>query len=161
MRQVMNAATARWSRSAAPSGRLPALLAAAAFLLAALTGNSFSLHVGMTANASEVAVAVDRVSDAVAGSGAVFGPGVGDVSHDAAAPMPVGSDAQHLMHLIGACLAVLAAAALFLRLFSQGPALLGSHPAVTALPRLLTPPPGGSWSPPPPSPPTSSPVIRT
>lgn len=160
MGQVMNAGTARWTCSAAPSGRLLAILAAGAFLVAALTGNSYSLHVGMTTSVPEAAVAVDGVSDAVGVTGSIV-EGVGDVAPDAAAPMPVGSDAQQLMHLIGACLAVLAAAALFLRLFFQGRALLGSHPAVTALPRPLTTPPGGSWSPPPPSPPTSSPVIRT
>jgi hypothetical protein len=161
MGQVMNAGTARWTYSAAaPSGRFLAVVAAAAFLIAGLTGNSFSLHVGMTASASEAAFAVDRAADAVAGTGAGSNA-VSDAAPDATAPMTVGSDALHLMHLIGACLAVLAAAASFLRLFSQARALLGSHPAVTALPRPLTPPPGGSWSPPPPSPPTSSRVIRT
>lgn len=160
MRQVMKAGTARWTCSAAPLRRLLGLFAAAAFLFAGLTGNSFSLHVGMTASASEAAVAVDRAAVAGAGTGAGSNA-VSDATPDATAPMPVGTDAQHLMHLIGACLAVLATAASFLRLFSQARALLGSHPVVTALPRPLTPRPGGSWSPPPLAPPTSSPVIRT
>lgn len=158
----MDTGPARWTYSAAPSGRLLALLAAAAFLIAALTGNSFSLHVGMTADASESTVAADRVTHAVAGSGAVL-ERVHEVAPDAAMPMPmpVGSDAQHLMHLIGACLAVLAVAALLLRVLFQGRSLLGGHLAVTAPSRSLIPRAGGSWSPPPPSPPTSSPVIRT
>lgn len=156
----MDAGPVPRSFSAAPSGRLLALLAAAAFLLAALTGNSFSLHVGVTASAPEAAIAVDGVTDAVAGTGAVLDR-VGDVAPDAPALAPVGSDAQQLMHLIGACLAVLAAAALFLCLFVLVRARLGSHPAVTAFPRLLAPRPAGLWSPPPPSPPTSSPRIRT
>lgn len=148
------------SCSAAPGGRLLGLLAAAAFLLAALTGNSFSLHVGMTADASESTVAADMATNAVAGSSAVL-ERVHEVAPATAMPMPVGSDAQHLMHLVGACLAVLAAAALLLRLLLQGRSLLGSYPAVIAVPHPLTPRRGGSWSPPPPSPPTSSPVIRT
>jgi hypothetical protein len=91
--------------------------------------------------ASDTAVAVNTFSDAAAVTGPLL-DGVGDVASDASAPMQAGSDAQHLMHLIGACLAVLAAGALFVLLFSQGRSLLGSHPAVTALPRLVTPPPG-------------------
>ena len=156
----MDARPAPWNCSAAPSGRLLGLLAAAAFLVAALTGNSFSLHVGLTAGAGESTVAADRATGAVAGSGAVL-ERVHEVAPATAAPMPAGSDAQHLMHLIGACLAVLAAAALLLRLILQRRSLLGGHPAVIAVPRTLTPRRGGSWSPPPPSPPTSSPVIRT
>lgn len=160
--RVMDAGTARWSCSAAPSGRLLALLAAAAFLLAALTGNSFSLHVGMTSGPSESTVAANRVTNAVAGSGAVL-ERVHEVAPDAAMPMPmpVGSDAQHLMHLVGACLAVLAVAVLLLRLLFLGRSLLGGHLAGTAHSRSLVPRAGGSWFPPPPSPPTSSPVIRT
>lgn len=156
----MDTGPARWSCSAAPSGRLLGLLAAAAFLCAALTGNSFSLHVGMTAGAPEFTVAADRVTNAFVGSGDVL-ERVHELAPDTAMPMPVGSDAQHLMHLIGACLAVLAAAVLLLRLLLQGRSLLGSYPAVIAVPRPLTPRRGGWWSPPPPSPPTSSPVIRT
>ncbi|GAB2750459.1 hypothetical protein GCM10027273_31400 [Nocardioides pakistanensis] len=156
----MDTGPARSSFAASPSGRLLALLAAAAFLLAALTGNSFPLHVGMTAGAPESTVAADMVTNALAGSGAVL-ERVHKVAPATAMPMPVGSEAQHLMHLVGACLAVLAAAALLLRLLLQRRSLLGSHPAVIAVPRPLTPRRGGLWSPPPPSPPTSSPVIRT
>lgn len=161
MAQMMDARSVFGSSAAAPSGRLPALLAAAAFLLAAVTGNSFALHVGMTSSPPEAAVAVDSISDAAAGTVAVLDAGVGDVLPDTPVLMPVGSDAQHLMHLLGACLAVLAAAALCLRLCALVRALLGGHPAVTALPRLVAPRPTGSWCPPPPCPPTSSPVIRT
>jgi hypothetical protein len=114
----------------------------------------------MTAGTPESTVAADRVTNAFVGSGDVL-ERVHELAPDATMPMSVGSDAQHLMHLIGACLAVLAAAALLLRLLLQGRSLLGSYPAVIAVPRPLTPRRGGSWSPPPPSPPTSSPVIRT
>lgn len=158
--RVMDAGPARWSCSTAPTGRLLALLAAAAFLLATLAGNSFSLHVGMTAGTSESTVAAGMVTKAVAGSGVVL-ERVHEVAPATAIPMSVGSDAQHLMHLIGACLAVLAAAALLLRLLLHRRWLVGGHPAVIAVPRPRTPRRGGSWSPPPPSPPTSSPVIRT
>lgn len=155
----MDTGPARSSCSAAPAGRLLGLLAAAAFLFAALTGNSFSLHVGMTADAPESTVAADTVTNAAAGSGTVL-ERVREMAPDAAMPMTVGSDAQHLLHLIGVCLVVLAAAALFLRLLLLGRSLLDGDPAVTALPRPNLRP-GGSWSPPPPSAPTSSPVIRT
>lgn len=161
MRHMMDALTARWSCTAALPGRFLALLAAAAILIAALTGNSFSLHGGMAASAYESSVAAaDRLTDVRAASEAVIAS-VHEGAPDAAMPMPVGSDAQHLMHLIGACLAVLAAAALLLRLLFRGRSLRGGYAAGTAPSRPLVPSGGGSWSPPPPSPPTSSPVIRT
>jgi hypothetical protein len=159
MGQVMNAGTMRWSCWAASSGRLLALVAAGAFLIAALTGNAFSLHLGMTASASDTAVAVDTFSHAAAVAGPLS-DGVGDVASDASAPMPAGSHAQHLMHLIGACLAVIGIAVLVWVLIwgrIAGP----GHPFVTAIPRLVGPPPVGSWRPPPLVPPRSSPVIRT
>lgn len=160
MGRGMNAATVPQSRSAAPVGRLVAVLAAAAFLLAALTGNSFSLHVGMTDMAPAATTAAD-LSDTPAASAGVTSSArdaTGHASADAATPMPIGSDAQHLMHLLGACLAVIAAAALLL-LVSRVPG--GGYLAVAAVPRLDAVPAQREWSPPALSPPTSSPVIRT
>lgn len=153
----MNAETARWTCSAAPSGRLLAVFAAAAFLLAGLTGNSFSLHVGMTSSAHVAAVAVDHVDDDTAWTPAVLEVARGE----SAAPVSVGSDGQRLMHLIGACLAVLALAVLLLRLLLWSRFPETGYPSLTALPRIVRPLPDGSWTPPPPVPPRSSPVIRT
>lgn len=158
----MNAATVPESRSAAPVGRLVAVLAAAAFLLAALTGNSFSLHVGMTdtAPAATIAAGLSDTPAASAGITSSARDATGHASADAATPMPIGSDAQHLMHLLGACLAVVAAAALLLMLLvSRVPG--GGYLAVAAVPRLAAMPARREWSPPALSPPTSSPVIRT
>jgi hypothetical protein len=114
----------------------------------------------MTTGGPHAAVAVDHVSDVAAGSSTVLNV-VGDAWTNAAALMPVGSDAQQLLHVVGACLAVLVAAALLMRLLLLSRTLGAGYPAVTALPRLVTLPSLGSWSPPPLSPPTSSPVIRT
>lgn len=160
MAPVMFVDAARRNRSTASMGRLLALFVAVAFVLTMLTGNSFALHVGMTAGSPPATASADPVSDVVAGM-----PGVADLSDegsgDAAALMPVSSDLQHLIHLIGACLAVLAVAAMLARLLFLNRALTGGLPAVTALPRPLMRAGTGEWLPPPPSPPTSSPVIRT
>lgn len=148
--------------SSALSGRLLLMLAAAAFVIATLTGNSFSMHVGMaaTASADHVAGALDRVPH-VAAEAATPPASVSSEMSDRAAPVTAGSDPQHLMHLIGACLAVLAAAAVLIWLSTVRRALMGGHPAVTGVPRATAPTLASSWSPPAPSPPTSSPVIRT
>lgn len=160
----MNAATAPWSSSAAPAGRLVALLAAAAFLLAGLTGNSFSLHVGMTtmAPAATAAADVDDKPAALAAMTSALPEVIGKASADPVTPMPISSDAQHLMHLLGACLAIVAAGMLLLVSllgFRRAPG--GGLPAVAAVTRLVTAVPRSAWRPLALSPPTSSPVIRT
>lgn len=160
MGPVMNVGCLRSSCLTAPVGRLLAVLVAAAFLLTVLTGNSFALHAGMTAGSPGVAVAGDHLSDAVAGMSGLAEV-EDDVASDVPAVMQVGHDVQHLMHLIGACLAVLAAAAVLLWLVSLARALTGGYSAVTAQPRLVSRIDTGAWSPPPPSAPRSSPVIRT
>ena len=139
------------------------LLAAAAFLLAGLTGNSLSLHVGMTTMAPGAATAADvevMPAPLVAVTSA-FPEAVGDASADPATPMPISSKAHHLMHLLGACMAVVAAAALLLSLHFRSRVVSGSYAAGIAVPRLVTPTALGAWCPPALSPPTSSPVIRT
>jgi len=161
----MNAATAPWSSSAAPAGRLVALLAAAAFLLAGLTGNSFSLHVGMTtmAPAATTAADVDDKLSALAAMPSGLPALIGKTSADPVTPMPSSSDAQHLMHLLGACLAIVAAGMLLLlvSLLATRRTHGGGLPAVAAVTRLVTPVPRSAWRPRALSPPTSSPVIRT
>lgn len=160
----MNAAAAPWSSSAAPAGRLVALLAAAAFVLAGVTGNSFSLHVGMTAMAP-AASTVAGVADSPTTLAAVTSASpavIGEGSAEPATPMPSSSDAQHLMHLLGACLAIVAAGLLFLiSLLTARQAPGAAFPALTAVTRRVSPVPRAAWRPLALSPPTSSPVIRT
>lgn len=156
----MNIGCLRSSRLTAPVGRLLAILVAAAFLLTVLTGNSFAMHVGMTAGAPDAAVSGDLLSDAAAATSGVVDVR-GDVPGQAVAVLQVGHDVQHLMHLIGVCLAVLAAAAVLLWLVSRARALTGGYSAVTAQPCSVPRAGAGAWSPPPPSPPRSSPAIRT
>lgn len=162
MGAMMNAVTRSRSCASVPSGRLPLVLAAAAFVLAALSGNSFSLHIGMaaTAGAHDVAPGLDRASHVVAKTATTLTSVPGKLS-DRGGPMTAGSDPQHVMHLVGACLAVLAAAAVLRWLTLVRRALTGGYPAVTGAPRPPAPVLARSWSPPAPSPPTSSPVIRT
>lgn len=158
----MNAARAPWRSSAGPAGRV-ALLAAVAFLLAVSTGNSLSLHVGMATmapTAPTIAADVDDTSAPRAAMTSALPDVDGEASMDPALSIPMSPDAQHLMHLLGACLAVVAAALLLsLLLFIR--VVGGSYTGVAAVPRLVTPTAVSAWSPPALSPPTSSPVIRT
>lgn len=155
----MTAASTRLNAVTAPVGRLLGLLVAAAFLLAALTGNSFAVHVGMTSMSAATVVGADTTPHAVAGAPADRH----DVRAASADPavLSAGSDLQHLMHLVGACLAVLAGAVLLLLLPRWGRDPADGYLSDTTPTRLFTPALRRSWSPPPPSPPTSSPVIRT
>lgn len=160
----MNAASEPWSSSAAPAGRLVALLAAAGFFLAGLTGNSFSLHVGMTtmAPAAVTAADVDDKQAALAAETSALPEAAGEASADPMPLMPISSDAQHLMHLLGACLAIVAAGLLLLvSLLATRRTRGGGLPAVAAVTRLVSPVPRSAWRPLALSPPTSSPVIRT
>ena len=159
MGQTMRVASARSSAVTALVGRSLGLLVAVAFLLAALSGNSFAVHVGMTSMTSEPLAVADAASGS-AGHTAAAAQDVRAAAADSAVP-PGGSDLMHLMHLLGACTAVLAGAVLLLR-----QRLWGREPADGYLPdaapsRLVTPNPRGAWCPPPPSPPTSSAVVRT
>lgn len=144
-------------------GRLVALLAMTMVLLASSTGNSFSMHVGMTMKSSATGVAQsDHMAGPVAGEASAVAEAARAPLADAPEPIvPTSSDAHHLMHLVGACLALLATAALLLPLLLLGRILDLRHSAAVTAPRLvsmLTPP---SWTPPTLNPPTSSPVIRT
>lgn len=151
----MKSAIVPGSSSVSPTGRLLALVAAAAILLAALSGNSFSLHAGMSTMADDLATVADEVVHA-----GVTGD-VGEATAGPATPLPLGSDAQHLLHLLGACLAVVAAATLALLWLLQRGRPSGGYPAVTAVPRPVPAPEVAERRPPALSPPTSSPVIRT
>ena len=68
MRCGMNRAPAPWSSLPALGGRLVALMAMAMVLLASSTGNSFSMHAGMTMESSAAGVAQsDHLAGPVAG----------------------------------------------------------------------------------------------
>lgn len=151
-------------RSSPPvlGGRLVALLTLAVVLLGSLTGNAFSMHVGMDMGSSVPGVTqAENLSGVVAAEAATIAESGRHLIADVAGPMvPNSSDAQHLMHLVGACLALLAAAVVLLlsvlrrRLDRHG----DSAPLLSYGITLLTP---ATWVPPSLDPPTSSPVIRT
>jgi hypothetical protein len=161
---VMNAATVR-SSSSALIGRLVALLAAAAFLMAGMTGNAFSLHVGMTTMTSSAAAPVTADFSEPNAATTATSLAVADVAGDdpvtAETPASGSADGQRLMHLLGACLAVIAAAVALLALRSLCRLVGGSCTGIAARPVSVVPFRGGVWSPPPLSPPSVSPVIRT
>jgi hypothetical protein len=159
----VNAVTAPRSSSAVRAGRLVGLLAATAFLLAALTGNSLSLHVGMTPMTPAAATGAEidhKPAPAVAAPSAAPEI-VGDASGDPGTPLAINSKVHHLMHLVGACMAVVAAAALLMSLLFRSRVAGGGYAACIAVPRLVAPTALGALCPPALSPPTSSPVIRT
>jgi len=158
----MKVARAPWSSPPALGGRLAALLTLSVVLLGSLTGNAFSMHVGMAMGSSVSGVTqAEHLSGVVAAEGATVAESGRHLVADAAGPMvPTSSDAQHLMHLVGACLALLAAAiGLLLMLLRRH---VGRHLDIVLLPsygmNLL---PSAMWVPPSLDPPTSSPVIRT
>lgn len=141
--------------------RLVALLTLAVVLLGSLTGNAFSMHVGMDMGPSVSVKQAENLSGVVAAEAATVAESGRHLVADVAGPMvPTSSDAQHLMHLVGACLALLAAAVVLLLLLPRR--YLGRHCDAAPLPsdgmNLLT---FAAWIPPSLDPPTSSPVIRT
>ena len=149
-------------RSSPPvlGGRLVALLTLAVVLLGSLTGNAFSMHVGMDMGPSVSVKQAENLSGVVAAEAATVAESGRHLVADVAGPMvPNSSDAQHLMHLVGACLALLAAAVVLLPLLLRH---LGRRCDAAPLPsygmNLLT---FAAWVPPSLDPPTSSPVIRT
>lgn len=161
MRWEMTRDHAPRSNPPVPGGRLVALLTLSVVLLGSLTGNAFSMHVGMDMSSSVSGVTrAENPSGVVAAEVASIAESGRHLVADVAGPMvPTNWDAQHLMHLVGACLALLAAAVV-LHLLLRGRHLDRHDPA--PLPSygitLLTP---ATWVPPSLDPPTSSPVIRT
>lgn len=154
----------RGPRSSPPvqGGRFVALLTLAVVLLGSLTGNAFSMHVGMDMGSSSSGVThADNLSGVMAAEVATIAESGRHLVTEAAGLMvPTSSEAQHLMHLVGACLALLAAAVgLLLMLLWRH---VDRHLDVVPLPsygmNLLT---SAMWVPPSLDPPTSSPVIRT
>jgi len=160
MRSEMSGAPSPCSSPPAPGGRLIALLSLAVVLLAGLTGNSFSMHAGMSTKASATSVAqMDHVPGPVAAKTSI-GAGTGSLAGAPKPMLPMSSDAQHLMHVLGACLALLAAA-LLLPLLLVSRLLVRSRAAAVTAPRLVSLATPVRWTPSALDPPTSSPVIRT
>jgi hypothetical protein len=143
-------------------GRLVALLTLSVVLLGNLAGNAFSLHVGMDMGSSVVgaADAADPFGDVAADGVAVVESGKRLVTDVAGPMLPTSADAQHAMHLLGACLALLAVVLeLFLLLLRRRPNRGYDAAALPARgPNRLS---CATWIPPSLDPPTSSPVIRT
>lgn len=167
MPREMNRVSAPRSSPPGLGGRLFALLTLAVVLLGSLTGNAFSMHVGMDRGPSVSVKQAENLSGVAAAeaptlaeSGRHLVADVADVAEVAGPMVPTSSDAQHLMHLVGACLALLAAAAVLLLLLPRRHR--GRHGDAAPLPscgmNLLT---FATWIPPSLDPPTSSPVIRT
>lgn len=151
-------------RSSPPvlGGRLVALLALSVVLLGSLAGNAFSLHVGMDMDSSVfgAAHAANPSGDVAADGVAVVESGKRLVTDVAGPMLPTSADAQHAMHLLGACLALLAAALGLLLLLLRGRPNRGYDAAALPArgPNMLS---FATWIPPSSlDPPTSSPVIR-
>jgi hypothetical protein len=145
-----------------PLGRahvLAGCVLATLFILTGVSGdNLFARHVGMTASSATATPVAARDSAPATAPADVVGIDTDGV--------PTGSsqnsgDAAHLLHLLSACLTVLAGVSLLLQRCRRCPA---AAPARHALSRLLV---TAHWvasargSPPPLSPPRASPVIRT
>ncbi len=132
-------------------GRLVVLGGLAAFLAATLTGNVFALHAGMAGMAdggAQSAAAASGPADLTGDPPAADGP-------------PAGGQGQHLLHVVGACMAIGAAGVILLRALAQ---LAGPRGSALALAQPWTAPPLStrtrSRRAPPLKPPTSS-VMRT
>ena len=163
--------------------RLLILFAVVPYLLGVLNGNLFALHVGLTAAPSPTApasVAEQAPASTAPGppqdakqrttawgpaslsdTSVHMGPPASSASQERPAQGPLSPRGMHLLHLLGACMAVLLAAIALLftrfeaaRAAADGlltrPASAGVIPSVTRF----------AWRPPPLWPPTSSPVIR-
>lgn len=100
---TMTRATAACSPSAL-GGRLVGLLVLAVIVLGAVAGSSFSTHVGMSTAASGVS---DRHQDHAGVPAAASPQAKADEPAGVAAPVPTSAETHHLMHLLGACLALL------------------------------------------------------
>ena len=140
----------------------PAVLATAVFVIAALAGNLFSLHVGSQTAAAAIERATSHSVVQQAQTGGTTSGGTVELkdanAQQPSSPLPMDSHGQHLMHLLGACMAVLAAIVLLwlpIGLRFRGPIV---QSATRFLVTQTTLP---SWTPPPLVPPRSSPVIRT
>ena len=162
MHWAMNRVRAPRSSPPVLGGRLVALLTLSVVLLGSVTGNAFSLHRGMDMGSSVPAAAhaANPSGDAAAEVATIAEAGGHLVAQVAGPMLPSSSDAQHLMHLVGACLALLAGAVLLLLLLVRRPPDRHGDAAPSASYGidLLTHP---TWVPPSLDPPTSSPVIRT
>ena len=143
-------------------GWLVACVMASLFVLMGASGDDvFARHVGMSGSSFATATTVAGGDRPAAASDAR--PAVGDVrSARPGQENGGGDDAAHVLHLLGACLAILCAGVMFLR--SRG-WWLRSARATAALPLPLVFP--ASWlacvrrGPPRLDPPRFSPVIRT
>jgi len=144
--------------------RLAALCALAVVSIAVLSGNVFSVHVGMAAVADQASLTSPNKPDQANLTSPRGGLSVSTIPAPRQEQPPQSNrDLQHLMHLMGACLGLLAAGGLLLALarrarqrFSD---LIGFRRRVRVSDGQW--PPGRLWRAPPLSPPTSSPVIRT
>lgn len=168
-------------------GRLWVMLAVAPFVLGVLSGNVFALHAGMaslrpslsvpTATASEASAPLvvvgtpSRAQDPQATAATTGGTltvaqvakqaPAGRGTHPPTAQLPASPRGWHLLHLVGACMAVLMAAVALLGGLVQArrtvyDLLLRRLPLAwpcSAARRF-------AWRPPPLWPPTSSPVVR-
>ncbi|GAB3028855.1 hypothetical protein GCM10011376_15330 [Nocardioides flavus (ex Wang et al. 2016)] len=148
-----------------PQGWLVACVMAALFVLMGASGDDvFARHVGMSASSSELLAESSGVGAATAtterpGDRATAGVapvhGTGDTTVD-------GRGAAHVLHLLGACVAVLVAGVLLLR--ARGLCRWARRATSALSPRVALPAPwlaGLRRGPPRLSPPRSSPVIRT
>lgn len=143
--------------------RMLAVMAVTAWLATALTGNVRALHLGAehqpgatVTGASLLPTAVDPSTETAPA------PVLAPMAAPAEATPPHGTG-QHMLHLLGACLGMLAGASailpLLLRWAGFSDRARSRPPGVT---RALSPAvQRGAWRPPPLSPPTSSPVLRT
>lgn len=143
-------------------GWLVACVMASLFVLMGASGDDvFARHVGMSASSSATGTEVADVDRPAAASGARPAAGDGRSARPGQSNGG-GEDAAHVLHLLGACVAILCAGVLYLR--SRG-WWLRSTRATAALPRRLAFP--ASWlagvrrGPPRLDPPRFSPVIRT
>ncbi len=144
-------------------GPLAALMALTVVLLATLTGNAFSVHVGMTMSpsaqqapsANQAATVLTGDTSPVAGSASTSLTGASEPT------MPMSADGQHLMHTVGACLALLAAIVMLFPLPVRRRTVDLNDSVGAALKRLPDVFAAATWTLPALDPPTSSPVVRT
>jgi hypothetical protein len=142
-------------------GWLMGCVMAAIFVLMGVSGDDvYARHVGMSVSMSSASPEAEVNSTAVSSNGRLT-PGDAVPARRGHSSDERG-DAAHTLHLLGACLAILCAAAVLLHLRGRWPG--STHTTSAWSPRLTFP---ASWlarvlrAPPPRDPPRFSPVIRT